>query len=127
MSAGSRIGEALPGLFRAVTEEAAANPGFAARLEEALAEYAEAFVERRRAERRIAGFHPVVEARHQDEEALRQRLGGFDTLELRMIVEAHGLDPARILKARSSKKALVEHVLKAARRRVQRDAQLFEY
>jgi hypothetical protein len=127
MSGGSRIDGALPGLFRAVTEEAASNPAFAARLEEALAEYAEAFVERRKAERAVADFHPIVEARRTSPEALRERLSGFDAVELRLIVERHTLDPARALKPRASKKALVEHVLAAALKRVERDAKLFDY
>ncbi|MBI1358796.1 MAG: hypothetical protein GC155_00765 [Alphaproteobacteria bacterium] len=121
------IDKALSGLFKVVTEEAAANPTFARRLEDSLAKFAEDHAAARRAGARIADFHPHIEYPKATPEAFRKRLGGFDATELRMIVAKHRLDPAGTLKPRASKKVLVEHVFNAAQKRAERDAKLFEY
>jgi hypothetical protein len=121
------IDKTLSGLFRVVTEEAAHNPAFAQKLEDALGEFSEAWVERRKAERSVADFHPFIEFRKDTPEAFRRRLDGFGPGELRLIVEKHGLDPARTLKPKAAKKAVVELIFTAAEKRAARDAKLFEY
>ena len=121
------IDKALGSLFKVVTEEAAANPAFAQRLEDSLAKFAEDHVAARRAGARIGDFHPFIEFRKGTPEDFRKRLGGFDATELRMIVGKHHLDPAGVLKPRASRKALVEHLFAAAQKRAERDAKLFEY
>ena len=121
------IDKTLAGLFRVVTEEAAQNPAFAQKLEDALGGFAEAFVERRKAERQVADFHPFIEFRKTTPEAFRARLEGFGVAELRLIVERHHLDPAKTLKPKAAKKAIVELICTAAQKRAIRDAKLFEY
>lgn len=121
------IEKALPGLFRAISDEAASNPAFARRLEESLAKFAEEFGQSRLAEQAIASFHPLIEYKKATPEAFLVRLLKFDARELRLLVEKHNLDPSGSLKPKSPKKALAEHVLAAAARRAERDARLFEY
>lgn len=121
------IDKTLSGLFRVVTEEAAHNPAFAQKLEDALGEFAEAWVEKRKAEREVADFHPFIEFRKSSAETFRARLDAFGPAELRLIVEKHHLDPARTLKPRASKKALADLICAAAEKRAVRDAKLFEY
>jgi hypothetical protein len=120
------IDRALSGLFRTIGEEAAQNPGFARRLEDSLAKFAEEHVARRKAESDVGDFHPLIEYR-KDPEGFAKRLAAFDAPALRLIVKNHGLDNAGVLKPRAAKKALVEHVVEAARKRTERDAKLFEY
>jgi hypothetical protein len=121
------IEKALPGLFKAITEEAAANPAFARKLEASLAKFAVDFKEGQAAEQAVAGFHPLIEYRKGTPEAFLARLMKFDARELRLLVDAHKLDPASELKPKASKKALAEHIFAAASRRAERDAKLFEY
>lgn len=121
------IEKALAGVFKTVTEEASANPAFARRLEASLAKFAEDYVETRRAEHRLGDFHPHIEYKKAGADALRARLSRFDAKELKMVIEKYNLDPSGELKAKSSKKALAEHVLAAAQKRAERDARLFEY
>lgn len=121
------IDKALAAVFKVVTEEAAANPAFGKRMEEALAKFAVDYVESRRAERRIGEFHPLVEYRKGTPEEFEARLAAFDATELRMIIRKHHLDPANTLKGKAAKKALAAHILAAARKRAERDAKLFEY
>ena len=121
------IDKALAGVFKVVTEEAAENPAFGKRIEEALAKFAVDYVERRRAERRIGDFHPLVEFRKGTPAEFAARLAAFDAMELRIIIQKHHLDPANTLKGKASKKALAALILAAARKRAERDAKLFEY
>lgn len=121
------IDRALAGLFKVVSEEAATNPGFAKRMEDSLGKFAEDYVEARRAEHRLGDFHPFIAFGKLGAEAFRAQLGKFDAMELRLIVDKHNLDPAQVLKAKASKKALVEHVFAVAEKRAARDAKLFEY
>ena len=121
------IEKALSGLFKTISEEAEANPAFARRLETSLAKFAEDYVEARRAEHRVGDFHPHIEYKKAGAEALRARLAKFDAKELKLVIEKHNLDPSGALKAKTSKKALAEHVLSAAQKRAERDARLFEY
>ncbi len=121
------IEKALGGVFKVVTEEAAANPAFAQRIEGALGKFAESYVEKRRVESEIADFHPFIEFKKDTPEAFRKRLAGFGVAELRLVVAKHNLDPSSALKARAAKKVLVEHIAKAAEKRAERDAKLFEY
>lgn len=121
------IDKALGSVFKVVTEEAAANPAFGKRMEEALAKFAVDYVERQRAERRVGEFHPLVEFRRGTLEEFEARLGAFDATALRIIIQKHHLDPANTLKGKASKKALAAHILAMARKRAERDAKLFEY
>ncbi len=120
------IDRALNSLFKAVAEEAQLNPSFARKLEDSLAKFAEDYVERQRTERRVGEFHPFIEYRKSPDD-FAERLSSFDQGDLRLIVAKHNLDAAGLLKSKTSKKALVEHIVAAARKRVERDAKLFEY
>lgn len=121
------IDKALASVFKVVTEEAAENPAFGKRMEEALAKYAVDYVERRRAERRIGEFHPLAEFRKGTPQEFEARLAQFDATELRIIIRKHHLDPANTLKGKASKKTLAALILAAAHKRAERDAKLFEY
>lgn len=121
------IDRALNGLFKTVAEEAAGNPAFARRLEDSLAKFAEDFVERRRAEKRVGDFHPFIALKKEGETNFRVLLAQFDAAELRLIVTRHNLDAANTLKPKASKKALIELIVAAASKRLERDARLFEY
>jgi hypothetical protein len=121
------IDKALASVFKVVTDEAANNPAFGKRVEEALGKFAVDYVERRRAERRIGEFHPLVEFRKGTPEEFEARLAVFDATELKMIIQKHHLDPANTLKGKGAKKALAAHILAAAKKRAERDAKLFEY
>ena len=121
------IDRALSGMFKVVTDEAANNPAFGKKLEESLAKFGQELAERRMAERSVEGFHPFIEFKKGTPEEFEGRLMKFDAKELRVLIQKHGLDPANLLKGRGAKKALVTHVLEAARKRSERDAKLFEY
>jgi hypothetical protein len=117
----------LSSLFKVIEEEAGGNAAFAARLEASLSRFAEDHVQRRRAEDRVGTFHPLIDYRKSAPADFAARLDGFSPVELRLIIERHHLDPSATLKSRSSKKALTEFILSAARARAERDARLFEY
>ncbi|MEY2757899.1 MAG: hypothetical protein RIR33_1677 [Pseudomonadota bacterium] len=120
------IDRALSGLFKVVTEEAAVNPAFGKKLEDALAKFGQELADKRLAERKIDNFHPLVEFR-KDAAAFEVRLAKFDAKELRALIERHHLDPAAMLKGKGTKKVLAAHILEAARKRAERDGKLFEY
>ncbi len=121
------IEKMLASMFKVVTEEAAANPEFARKLEVSLAKFADEYIEGRDAGRRVADFHPYIEFRKRTPEEFRTCLMSFDGNELKLIVEKYRLDPAATLKAKTAKKALVDHIFAAAQKRTERDAKLFEY
>ncbi len=121
------IDKALGLIFKATIDEAASNRDFAIRIEDALGRFAEGYIERRRAEKKIEGFHPFIVYRKGAPEAFVAALQTFDAVELKLIVDRHGLDPAKSLKARPSRKVLVDLIVAAARKRAERDARLFEY
>jgi len=120
------IDRTLSNVFKVVTDEAAANPAFSKKIEDALAKFGQELVEKRMAERNIEGFHPLVEYKKNPVE-FEARLAKFDAKELRALVDRHHLDPANALKGKGTKKTLAAHVLEAARKRAERDAKLFEY
>lgn len=120
------IARALSSLFRTIGEEAEQNPGFAKRLEDSLAKFAEDYIEKQRAERRVGEFHPFIEYKRSPDD-FAERLSAFDPVDLRMIVARHNLDSAGMLKAKTAKRAVIEHIVTAARKRAERDAKLFEY
>ena len=117
----------LAGMFKVVTDEAAANPEFARKLEVSLAKFADEYIEGRDRERRIADFHPFIEFRKVTPAGFRARLMAFDAKELKRVIEKHRLDPAGTLKGKGAKKALVDHIFSAAQKRTERDSKLFEY
>ena len=121
------IDKALGDVFKVVTAEAAANPAFARRIEDALGKFAEKYVEKRRVESAVENFHPFIAFRNATPEAFRKQLATFSAPELRMVVAKHHLDPATVLKPRATKKVLVEHIAVAAEKRAARDSKLFEY
>ena len=121
------IDRALSSLFKVVTDEAVNNPAFGKRLEESFAKFGQELAERRLAERNVGEFHPFIEFKKGSPEDFEARLMKFDVKELRVIVQKHHLDPANSLKGKGAKKALVVHILEAARKRSERDAKLFEY
>lgn len=120
------IDRALASVFKVVTEEAAANPAFGKKLEDTLAKFAHELAEKRMAERSIENFHPLVEYR-KDAPGFEARLAKFDAKELRALVDRHHLDPAAVLKGKGTKKVLAAHIFDAAKKRAERDANLFEY
>jgi hypothetical protein len=113
-------------MFKVVTEEAANNPAFGKRLEDALAKFGQELAERRIAERSVEGFHPHIAYKKNPQE-FASRLEKFDAKELRVVIDRHGLDPAATLKGKAAKKVLAAHILAAAQKRAERDAKLFEY
>jgi hypothetical protein len=121
------IDKALAGVFKVVTDEAASNAAFARKLEDALAKFAEDYVETRAAERRVGDLHPFIEYRKGTPDEFRARLSKFDVKELKLVIGKYNLDSAGVLKGKGAKKALVEHILAAAQKRTERDAKLFEY
>jgi hypothetical protein len=121
------IDKALTGLFKVVSDEAATNAAFARKLEDALAKFAEDYVETRAAERRVGDFHPFIEYRKGAPEEFRARLMRFDAKDLKLVIAKYNLDSAGVLKGKGAKKALVEHIFAAAQKRTERDAKLFEY
>ena len=62
------IERTLSGVFKVVTEEAAANPAFGKRMEDVFAKFARDYAEKQVAERRIGEFHPFLEFRKAPEE-----------------------------------------------------------
>ena len=121
------IEKMLAGVFKVVTDEAAANPDFARKLETSLAKFADEYIESRDAQRSIADFHPFIEYRKGTPDEFRARLMAFDAKTLKLIVERNRLDPAGALKGKGAKKALVDHIFAAAQKRTERDSKLFEY
>ena len=121
------IDKTLSSMFKVVTDEAVNNPAFGQRLEDVLAKFGQELAERRLAERSVEGFHPLIEFKKGTPDEFEARLMKFDAQELRVLVQKHHLDPANVLKGKGAKKALVAHVLEAARKRAERDAKLFEY
>jgi hypothetical protein len=121
------IEKMLAGMFKVVTEEAAANPDFARKLEVSLAKFADEYIEGRDAGRRVVDFHPFIEFRKGTPDEFRTFLMRFDAKELKLIIEKHRLDPAATLKGKTAKKALVDHIFAAAQKRTERDSKLFEY
>ncbi len=120
------IDRALAGMFKVIADEAAANPAFGRKIEDALAKFGQELAEKRMAERNVDGFHPLVEYR-RDMAGFEARLAKFDAKELRAIIDRHHLDPAHTLKGKGTKKALAALILDVARKRAERDAKLFEY
>jgi len=121
------IDKTLSSMFKVVTDEAANNPAFGKKLEDALAKFGQDLAERRMAERSVEGFHPFIEFKKGAPEEFEVRLMKFDAKELRVLIQKHGLDPANLLKGKGAKKAFVAHILEAAKKRSERDAKLFEY
>ncbi|MEZ5937052.1 MAG: hypothetical protein R3C52_02395 [Hyphomonadaceae bacterium] len=121
------IDKALGIIFKETMDEAAQNAAFARKIQEALGKFADGYMERRKAEKKIAGFHPFIEYKKSTPEAFVAALQPFEVVELKMIVERHGLDPAKTLKGKSSRRALVDLIVSAAKKRAERDAKLFEY
>lgn len=120
------IDRALAGMFKVITDEAAANPAFAKKIEDTLARFGQDLAAKRMAERNIDGFHPLVEYK-RDAAGFEARLAKFDAKELRAIIDRHHLDPANATKGKGAKKALAALILDVARKRAERDAKLFEY
>lgn len=121
------IEKTLQGMFKVVTDEAAANPAFGRKIEDQLAKFGQDLAERRLAEKAVGAFHPFIEYKKGTPEEFEARLLKFDAKELRVIIDKHHLDPAATLKGKAAKKALAAHILQAAKKRSERDAKLFEY
>lgn len=121
------IDKALGLIFKATIDEAAANREFAVRIEDALGKFAEGYIDRRRAEKKIEGFHPLIAFKKTTPEEFVASLQRFDAIELKLIVDRHGLDPSRTLKPRPSRRVLVDLIVDAARKRAERDGKLFDY
>jgi hypothetical protein len=121
------IDKTLSGMFKVITDEAAANPAFGKKLEDHLAKFGQDLAERRLAEKKVGDFHPFIEFKKGSPADFEAKLSKFGAAELRIIIDKHHLDPANILKGKGAKKALTTHILTAAAKRADRDAKLFEY
>jgi hypothetical protein len=121
------IERALRRLFEVVADEAATNAAFARKLEDTLGPFAERYVENRRIEREIDGFHPFVEYRKGTPEAFVARLNRFSPQALKAIIDFHQLDKTGEITGQSSKRRMVAAVVAAAEKRAARDQKLFEY
>ena len=70
--------------------------------------------------------HPVAMLRREGAPALREALGGFTESALRALLEEHNLDPAGAGEQEGAG-ALVERIVRAAEKRLERDLKLFAY
>jgi len=143
------VNRTLERLFRTVRAEAARNPAFAAELEAALSE----FRPRRapRPTRKAAtpqppamapappappqpapptptppAVNPIAAFRRSGAAGLRRDLEGLEADALRALIGEHNLDPAGEAEGEGVG-ALVERIVAAAQRRVERDQKLFAY
>lgn len=121
------IDKTLSGMFKVISDEAAANPAFGKKLEDQLAKFGQDLAERRLAEKNVGNFHPFIEFKKGTPEEFEAKLSKFGAAELRIIIDKHHLDPANTLKGKGAKKALIAQIVSAARKRSERDAKLFEY
>lgn len=140
------LNRTLERLFRSVRAEAARNPAFAAELEAALSQFrprrvgrgaraapapiepapiAAAHIEAApRAP--VVAINPIAIFRRNGAAGLRRELEGLETPALRALIAEHNLDPAGEA-AEEGLGALVERIVAAAQRRVERDQKLFAY
>jgi hypothetical protein len=147
------LNRALGELFKVIREEAAANPEFALRLEEALGFYKPSARRKQAAKAKLKrpveppkqavrargeigqetvpaapALNPISLYTREGEAALRRELEGevYSREALAALVAEHNLDPAGEAAA-ADKPALVEQIVVQARKRVERDQKLFDY
>lgn len=75
---------------------------------------------------RLAVVHPVAMLRRDGPSALRDALGVFDAVALRELLQEHNLDPSGAGEQEEGE-ALVERIVRAAEKRLERDQKLFAY
>jgi hypothetical protein len=140
------LNRALAELFKVVREEAAGNPGFALKLEEALSVYRPSKALKQAAKARLRpkppapvpdepvgqeepaapGINPISIYTNQGEAALRTALAAPSREALAALVAEHNLDPAGEADG-ADRDGLVEQIVVQARKRVERDSKLFDY
>lgn len=144
------LNRALAELFKVVREEAAGNPAFALKLEEALNVYRPSKALKQAAKARLKprpaasepapapvepvgqeapaapGINPISIYTNQGEAALRTALAGPSREALAALVEEHNLDPAGEADG-ADRDGLVEQIVAQAKKRVERDSKLFDY
>lgn len=144
------LNRTLERLFRSVRAEAARNPAFAAELEAALSQFrprrpgrmlrASEQAQPRAAEPNppiaapaliapsapIPALNPIAVFRRLGAAGLRRELEPFAVEALRALIAEHNLDPAGEA-TEEGLGALVERIVAAAQRRVERDQKLFAY
>ncbi|HWA21541.1 MAG TPA: hypothetical protein VG735_03990 [Caulobacterales bacterium] len=140
------LNRALAELFKVVREEAAGNPAFALKLEEALSVYRPSKALKQAAKARLRpkpaapapaepvgqeepaapGINPISIYTNQGEAALRMALAAPSRAALAALVEEHNLDPAGQADG-ADRDGLVEQIVAQAKKRVERDSKLFDY
>ena len=155
------LNKALGELFKVIREEAAANPEFALKLEQAMAVYKPSKRAKQAAREKIAprpapakpeaaetpeaelfdppaapvkpdmvapALNPVAMLGKEGEEALRAELeeGPYSAASLAALAAEHNLDPLGLADP-ADKQSLVDQIVAQAKKRVQRDAKLFDY
>jgi hypothetical protein len=144
------LNRALTELFKVVREEAAGNPAFALKLEEALSVYRPSKALKQAAKARLKpmpvapgpapapvepaeqeepaapGINPISIYTSQGEAALRTALAEPSREALAALVEEHNLDPAGEADG-ADRDGLIEQIVSQARKRVERDSKLFDY
>lgn len=145
------LNRALAELFKVVREEAAGNPEFALKLEEALSVYRPSKALKQAARAKLkpqsapppvapapAIVEPIPEApvapainpisifANQGEAALRSALAEPSREALAALVAEHNLDPAGQAEG-ADRDGLIEQIVAQAKKRVERDSKLFDY
>ncbi len=149
------LNRALTEFFKAVRDEAANNPAFAAKLGDAMALHKP---RRRKGPRPVAAekpaapppapafdlaaeiggkdddapplapaLNPIAFLNKEGEAALREELAGdYSQEDLAALVAEHNLDPAGIAE-KADKDGLIDQIVAQAKKRVARDKALFDY
>ena len=146
------LNRALAELFKVVREEAAGNPAFALKLEEALSVYRPSKALKQAAKARLRpkpaapaaapapapvepveqeapaapGINPISIYTNQGEAALRTALAAPSREALAALVAEHNMDPAGQAEG-ADRDGLIEQIVAQARKRVERDSKLFDY
>jgi len=136
----------LAALFAVIRAEARRNRRFAAELDRALrwsrptgvrlkpqpapetvkAEKAQPPIQPPPQEAPAATLHPVAMLRREGAAALRAALEGVEEGVLRALLQEHNLDPAGAAEQEAAD-ALVDRIVRAAEKRLERDLKLFAY
>ena len=104
-------------LFVVISEEAKANPEFAAKLSRILGDEP---AEHPRAKRAPAALDPIAMIHKDGEGALRQALQAMTLDQLRDIVAEHGMDKAHLVMKWAKPERVIEHILSTAASRARK-------
>ena len=105
----------LQGLTKAIADEAEQNPEFARRIEVALGIDAPSTPSDRKPKRggnrRAPPLFDPIEAAHQGEQVLRQRLNGLDIEQLKDIIADYGMDTGKLVMKWKSPERIVDRIV----------------